>query len=328
MVRVVDAEDVELPRKPGGGWTTALLTLVSLGFCGWAALSLAALDGNRYTVALTALTQYAVPAGAVLVLIGLFLRRWLNVLIVGLVTVALSYYVVPRALPDEMPAAAGEPMKVLSFNAYLGEADADRIVAAVRRNRVDVLSIQELTPDLLGRLDAAGLFAELPHRVLRPGPQGEGTGIVSRHPLRELNAVPETVLAQPSAVVDLPGRDVELVAVHAFWPMGEDTVRTWQHDLRALPGPSHDDRARVLAGDFNATLDLTRMREFLGRGYTDAAAATGRGLLPTWPSGWFPPPVTIDHVLTSGNVRPEGYRVLDVPGSDHRAILATLRVAP
>ncbi|MFC7341141.1 endonuclease/exonuclease/phosphatase family protein [Saccharopolyspora griseoalba] len=326
--RMVGVEDEELPRKRGGGCATALLTLLTLALCGWAALSLASLDRDRYTVAVAALTQYAVVAGAVLLLIALLLRRWLNVLVVALVVAALSYYVVPRALPDEVPPAAGAPLKVMSFNAYLGRADAERIAAEVRRNRIDVLSVQELTPQLVSRLEAAGLFAELPHRVLHPGPAGEGTGIVSRYPLRELGEMPETVLAQPSALVDLPGRDVELTAVHAFWPMGESGTGTWEQDLRALPGPSRTDRARVLAGDFNATLDLTRMREFIGRGYTDAAAATGQGLLPTWPSGWFPPPVTIDHVLTSGNIRPEHYRVLDVPGSDHRAVLVTLRVMP
>ena len=328
MVGVGHPEHAEPPRKRGGGCATALLTLLTLAFCGWAALSLAALDSDRYTVALAALTQYAVPVGVVLLLLGMFLRRWLSVLVVALVTAALGYCVVPRALPDQMPPAAGEPLKVLSFNAHLGRADADRIVAEVREHRVDALSIQELTPELLARLDAAGLFAELPNRVLHPGPAGEGTGIVSRHPLRELTGMPKTVLAQPSALVELPGRDVELTAVHAFWPMGEQGIGTWERDLRALPGPSRTDRARVLAGDFNATLDLTRMREFIGRGYTDAAAATGNGLLPTWPADWFPPPVTIDHVLTSGNFRPEDYRVLDVPGSDHRAVLATLRVTP
>ena len=44
-------------RARGGGCATALLTLLTLAFCGWAALSLAALDSDRYTVALAALIQ-------------------------------------------------------------------------------------------------------------------------------------------------------------------------------------------------------------------------------------------------------------------------------
>ena len=46
--------------------------------------------------------------------------------------------------------------------------------------------------------------------------------------------------------------------------------------------------------------------------------------MPTWPSGLFPPPVTIDHILVDQRVAVESYRVLDVAGSDHRAVLAEL----
>lgn len=315
------------------GWTTALLTLLTIAFVAWAALPAAGLDTNRYTVALTALTEYAVIVGIVLLVLNMRLGRWLNVLVVAIVTALLAYSVLPRALPGQAESAAGTPVKVLSMNTYLGRADADQLVAAVRDNRVDVLSLQELTPDLVSRLQAAGLFAELPNRVLHPDPGGAGTGIVSRYPLHELNLVPSTVLSQPSALVDIPGRDLTVVAVHTFWPMGsgptiEGTVPMWQHDLRALPEPDYADGPLVLAGDFNATLDMTLMKAMIGRGYIDAAAATGHGIAPTWPSSWLPPPVTIDHVLTAGGVRPEDYRVLDIPGSDHRAILATLRVAP
>jgi len=49
----------------------------------------------------------------------------------------------------------------------------------------------------------------------------------------------------------------------------------------------------------------------------------GEGLTSTWPTAW---PrwlgVQIDHVLVSGGVRAAAARVLDLPGSDHRALLA------
>ncbi|SFS57057.1 endonuclease/exonuclease/phosphatase family protein [Saccharopolyspora flava] len=319
------ADDVA--RRPGGGCATALLSLVTLAFAVWAALPVVELDVERYTVALTALAQYAVVVGAVLVLLGMLLRRWLNVLIALVATVALAYTVAPRALPDGI-AAEGEPLRVLSVNTYFGRADATTIVDAVRSRRVDVLSLQELTPEMVAKLEGAGLFAELPNRVLHPGPQADGTGIVSRYPLRELALVPPTTLAQPSALVDVPvGRDVEFVAVHPLYPMGEGTAHIWARDLASLPEPSLTGRPRVMAGDFNATLDHTRLKDLIGRGYVDAAGALGEGLTPTWPSGWTAPPVTIDHVLTSGGVRPEDYEVFDVPGSDHRAVLTTLRVA-
>ena len=63
----------------------------------------------------------------------------------------------------------------------------------------------------------------------------------------------------------------------------------------------------------------------LDTGYEDAAAEAGAGLTPTWPSGrLFPPPVTIDHVLADARCRVARVTVHDLPGSDHRAVLAEL----
>jgi endonuclease/exonuclease/phosphatase (EEP) superfamily protein YafD len=47
--------------------------------------------------------------------------------------------------------------------------------------------------------------------------------------------------------------------------------------------------------------------------------------LPSWTG------VQIDHVLGAGGVRPTSFEVLDLPGSDHRAVLSRVlvpRVAP
>lgn len=322
---LVEAPDEELePRKPGGRTATALLVLASLCFLVWAALPLGGLEFDRYTVALVALTPYAVLVGAVLALFGLLLRRWLTALVVGLVTALLVFSVAPRAMSSTTP-AQGIPLRVLSVNAYFGQADAAAVVDLVRRHQVDVLSLQELTPELVDRLDSAGLGAELPHRVFHAGPKADGSGIAARYPLRELDLLPESTLAQPSALLDRPGSPpVEIVAVHTLYPMGRDTYDVWRREMVALGQQPLNGTPRVLAGDFNATLDHVRLGDLIGRGYTDAAAATGSGLRATWPESWFPPPVALDHVLTTPEIAPQSFDVFPVPGADHRAILATL----
>ncbi|MGW1678414.1 endonuclease/exonuclease/phosphatase family protein [Saccharopolyspora sp. NPDC002376] len=314
-------------RKPGGGVITALLALASLGFLAWAALPLAGMEFDRYTVALVALTPYALLTGAVIALFALLLRRWLTLLIVGLVTVMLAFSVVPRAISSATPAQGGVALRVLSINAYFGQADAAAIVDLVRQHEVDVLSMQELTPELVDRLDAAGLAEELPHRVFHAGPMADGSGIAARYPLRELDLLPKSTLAQPTALLQRPGSPpVEIVSVHPLYPMGRDTYDVWRRELIDLGQLQLTGTPRVLAGDFNATLDHVRLGDLIGRGYTDAAAATGSGLHATWPAGWFPPPVAIDHVLTTPEIAPQSFDVFPVSGADHRAILATLVV--
>lgn len=321
-----DAQPDQGRRAPGGSVVTVLLLCVAVPFLTWAVLPLVGYDRDPYTAALVALTQYAVPVGGVLVVLGLLLRRWLTTLLVLLATIGLVFLVAPRALPNTSAPVQGTPVKVMSINLYFGEAEAQRAVELVRNQQVDVLVLQELTSELADTLDRAGLTELLPHRVFEPRPGADGSGIASRWPLRELSLAPDSTMQQPSALVDAPGPgDFELVGVHPVIPVG-DTAR-WQDELRALPEPARDGAGpRVLAGDFNATLDHSPMRRLLGQGYRDAAATTGDGLQGTWPGTdvRLPPPMTIDHVLVSGGVTVQGYQRFDVGGSDHRAILAHL----
>jgi endonuclease/exonuclease/phosphatase (EEP) superfamily protein YafD len=87
--------------------------------------------------------------------------------------------------------------------------------------------------------------------------------------------------------------------------------------------PGNGDPPVILAGDFNATLDHARLREAIARGYVDAAAALGRGLDRTFLTG---PPITIDHVLMDRRCGVSEVKVHSVRGSDHRAVLAVVRL--
>jgi endonuclease/exonuclease/phosphatase family metal-dependent hydrolase len=118
-----------------------------------------------------------------------------------------------------------------------------------------------------------------------------------------------------------------VLAVHARAPDSAGAARTWRDDLEALPGGgAAPSPLRVLAGDFNATLDHAELRALLDRGYRDAAEQAGNGLRPTWTPerNLLPPLVTIDHVLADERVRVASARIVSIPGSDHRGVLAEL----
>ena len=278
-------------------------------------------DGNRYVAAALALTPYVTAGGLVLGLLALVLRRWLTAAGTLVLVAALTLSLLPRVIADELPVAEGPGLRVLTVNMYFGEADSRTVVDLVRARRVDVLSLQEVTPDALRAMDGAGLSSLLPHRVMRDGPGASGSGLASVHPLTELSLAGPSTLAQPSARLSMPnGSTVELVAVHPMPPV-QDFV-AWKTELAGLPGPEAP--VRILAGDFNATLDHTAFRRLIGSGYADAAEERGQGFTPTWPSGNFPPPVTIDHVLVDRRVAVRDYRVFPVPGGDHSAVYAEL----
>jgi endonuclease/exonuclease/phosphatase family metal-dependent hydrolase len=120
---------------------------------------------------------------------------------------------------------------------------------------------------------------------------------------------------------------VEVEAVHPPPPLHAQ-VGIWQRMLREIPtvdrtGPT----LRIVAGDFNATLDQRDLRRVLDRGFVDAADATGQGLKTTWPAGRrLPPEITIDHVLVDPRIAVRALSVHTVPRSDHRAVIATLEL--
>ncbi|SFT42553.1 Uncharacterized conserved protein YafD, endonuclease/exonuclease/phosphatase (EEP) superfamily [Actinopolyspora lacussalsi subsp. righensis] len=319
-------------RAPGGRVVTLLLLLLAAFLCGVALGRFGGLERGQISSALIALTPYVTAGGGVLLLLTLALRRWLTALVVAVVTAVLAVSVAPRVLPDEQAGGVrGDSLNVLSANVYFGEADADQLVRLVRQNDVDVLSMPELDSGMVNELRRAGLFETLPHRVLTPEGDGDGSGIVSRYPLRELSLASNTTMRQPSALIDMPGqRDVQYVAAHPVVPVGGDTTATWKREITTLPAPTTggDQPVRILAGDFNATLDHTPLRKLLGRGYSDAAETTGDGLAPTWPELGRPwaPPVTLDHVLVSGDTAVHDYRTFKVDGTDHRAVFAQLTI--
>jgi endonuclease/exonuclease/phosphatase family metal-dependent hydrolase len=221
--------------------------------------------------------------------------------------------------------AGGPRLRVLTANVLVGGVDERRLVELVRERRVDILSVQELTPEFGDALREAGLEKLLPHDVVAPDGGATGTGIYSRLPLREAGPLPLTVHHQVVARTRWrPVGAFEVVAVHPPPPTSPQHIDEWTQSLRVLP---HGDEPRLLLGDFNATLDHRELRRLLGTGYTDAADATGAGLKPTWPVNRSRPPITIDHVLATASFEPARVEVIHLPGADHRAVYAELAVA-
>ncbi|SFB08521.1 Metal-dependent hydrolase, endonuclease/exonuclease/phosphatase family [Amycolatopsis marina] len=301
---------------------TVLLLVAAVPFALLVFLRLTGIDGNRHTAAALALSPYAAVAGMLLGGLALVVRQWWIGAVVLALTVALVAVLLPRMLPDGQPANDGAVLRVLATNLYFSNGDAQRVVDHVRDNQIDVLALSELDSSGVAALADAGLFSVPPHQALRAADYGSGSGLVSRYPLEELPPVEPSTFEQPRALLHLPGgATAEIVAVHACPPTLD--VDDWRTELAALP-QADDAAVRILAGDFNATLDHAALRRVLSAGYHDAAEQRGNGFLPTWPSGLYPPPVTIDHVLADQRVEVRDYRVLNVPGSDHDAVYAEL----
>jgi endonuclease/exonuclease/phosphatase (EEP) superfamily protein YafD len=297
----------------------------------WAAARVAAVDrAPRVEAPVAPLLSFTPQATAAAPLAALALgvaRRKGPALTAALAAAALAVVTRPRAARRPQPAASGPVLRVLTANLLCGRADAGAVVALVRRTGADVLFLQELTDDAVTRLKQARLGDLLPQGIteLRGGPRG--SGIYSRFPLRVGPPLAPVYAAQPTAVLELPGGEaVELACVHPHPPKPPSPrgVAQWRRELAVLPPPG--ELPRVLAGDFNATVDHALFREVLRLGYADAALQVGNGLVPTWGPAGRLALITIDHVLVDRRCAVLASSVHAVPGSDHRAVYAEIRL--
>lgn len=299
-------------------------------FAWWAVVRLGGLESGSFTAQLMTATPYAVLASLVALLLAVLSRRRLAIAVAVAATASLAAAVIPRMTASAQPAADGPTLRVLSANLLFGRADAEAVVNLVRRVRPDVLSAQELSPAAVEELDEAGLKELLPHRVLYDEFGAGGSGLYARYPLTEVTGMFQAIgHNMPAARLTLPGGgQVELVAVHTYPPLGPRMTALWREGLRALPSAPSEGPYRILAGDFNASLDHAEFRGLVERGYVDAAEASGKGLIPTWPANRrvMPPIITIDHVLADRRLAVTGYEVHTLPRTDHRAVFTELRL--
>jgi endonuclease/exonuclease/phosphatase (EEP) superfamily protein YafD len=279
-----------------------------------------------YVVILSPLLSLAAPVAVVVLLFG---RRWL----LAAVGVGLTAVLIAIALPwfiASKPAAASVPIRVMTINMRYGNADPAELTRLAEGN-ADVIMAQELTPEAVQRLAAAGLGKAFPYHALNPRPEVSGVGIYSRYPLTEVNGSKYRSVVRARIRVDGIAREPSVLAVHltAPWPQ---SIRSWRGDIatfgRSLSKLADDtgDSAVLIGGDFNSTVDMREFRRLLTNGYRDAVWQAGTGNEYTYPANrGFPPVIGIDHVLTR-NATAVATSSVEVAGTDHRALLTTIMV--
>ncbi|GLY94544.1 endonuclease/exonuclease/phosphatase family protein [Actinoplanes sp. NBRC 103695] len=310
---------------------TVLVWLLLLPMAGWAVLRFGGWERGAL-VQLFAFTPYAAAWSLVPALIALLTRRWLGAAVAVVAAALLAVAILPRVMSDrDTGPATGVTLNIMSSNVELGGADADAVVKLVRDQDVAVLALQEFTPGIQERLEAAGLKTLLPYSSAAPVRGASGSAVYSRFPITSPGARRNGGgFMQAYGTITPPGAGPIVVeSAHPLAPYAVEVLDDWSTDLANEPHTDPDGPPRILLGDFNSTLDHHALRELIARGdYRDAAAATGAGLVGTWgPYGGAPlPPVTIDHVLVDKRIGVRDVRVHGVPRTDHRSIYASLTV--
>jgi endonuclease/exonuclease/phosphatase (EEP) superfamily protein YafD len=298
---------------------------------------------RRSSPVLTPLASFAPVAALAAVaatLVALTVAWWLAVILAIPTVFLVGWQLPPRRRMSHGPAQEpGAPpadsqavtVRLLTLNSLVGRADPAVILGYVRELHADVLAIQELTPELVGKLTDAGLPELMPFSCLDPRPGHTGIGLWASRPLTPLPAVPGVWNPMPRAELDV-GWPVTITVVHPQAPL-RGGQPGWQLDLdRLLAALTGTIGQQLVAGDFNASRDHRPFRRLLAAQFADCADAAQRRPWPgfTWPANrWYPPLMRLDHILVSrpGAIVREA-RTVDVPGTDHRGMLAVIDLQP
>ncbi|MEX1288521.1 MAG: endonuclease/exonuclease/phosphatase family protein [Acidimicrobiia bacterium] len=258
--------------------------------------------------------------GGVLTLLALPTRSAVAITSAAAVALVNLAVVAPLYLPPGGD-AAGEPVRILSFNLLSTNDRYDEVVGYIRETEPDLVFLHEGTalweealggfflPDyeiVSGRTEALifGTIALVP-----PGSTVENLGFRSQDPrglvvtldgLEVLGAHPLPPVSGPEA-----SRNRAQLATYAEWAATRD-------------GPA------VVVGDLNATPWAAGFRELEADGDLENSQR-GFGVAPTWEVGRFWA-VPIDHLLHSDDLVTVDRVVGPDLGSDHRPLL--VEVAP
>ena len=251
--------------------------------------------------------------------------------------------------PAEAASSSRNPaLRVLVFNIHHGAGtdgvlDLERVGRVIRSSGADIVGLQEVDRHYSARSDWADQGVELARALDMhllyganiddepPGPDRPrvqyGNAILSRYPIISsgntllYRSEGEEQRGLLTAVVDVPGEDVEVFNTHLSNTSATDRAQQSIQIQQLMGTPA---RPHVLVGDLNATPEAPEIATLNGF-LNDAWTAAGEGDGYTFDS--IIPVKRIDYIFTSDCLRPVRSRVVTTRPvvSDHLPVEVLLR---
>ena len=263
--------------------------------------------------------------------VALWRRHWV-LAVAGIVMAATQVIlVVPEfsaASPVPRAAHGATTLRLFDANVYDANSSMAGYASEIRLDHPDLVTLEEASPRDVDQLSSRGALDHLPYRYWNRAFGSRAIVVISRYRLG--TTVGSAVDGQPylaRTTVAIPRRPLALWVVHTTAPI-DPSVVAWNDELdgvHRLLAVKHPVRLLVV-GDFNSTWGNRGFRAILATGLVDGAAARGQALDMTWSQllSPLPPLIRIDHVLSGPDVVVTSIHSVPGPGSDHRALVATV----
>jgi vancomycin resistance protein VanJ len=317
------------------------------GLASWAMLRFIFGDRLHILFFINALAHlFFLPAPVLLLVAVATVDVALIVLTAGQTLVFVVLWVVPylRPLLRSRVFAAGDVLRVATYNMLWVNEDSTSAVAAIQASDADVVALQEVSPAHAKAIELE-LANEYPYRIIEPRPKAYGNGMISRLPLSACpGAIPDSDWIGEPIVANVRFADQEVTAISCHAAPVRMAAASRERQSRALLDfAAQAGQPFVLMGDFNST-PMHVAHRILARSMRDVWPRAGRGLGHTFPGrAWsraqgdglpkplrrFVPPwlMRIDHVFVTDHWQPVSARVARSDGSsDHRPLVVELRL--
>lgn len=232
----------------------------------------------------------------------------------------------PRFWPSPVadPAPTGPVRRVLLANVNSANRDEQRIRQAVLAHQADFVALLEATPWLLERLN--DLSNRYPYRIAQPREDNFGIALLSRQPFLRAEVVQLSAARLPSIIAEFADgpRRFTLIATHPLPPMSATMAQDRNEHLAKLAEFARQaTQPLLLVGDLN----ISPWSPYFARLLNDSGLRdSGRGIAPSWPVGWLPLQIPIDHALFSADVHLKHRITGSDLGSDHYPVIVDFQI--
>ena len=186
-------------------------------------------------------------------------------------------------------------------------------------------------PDVLVMVEhASRLAVHLPEGNFLSWPVPDGVtssevSVWSPHDIKEVGFAGVGSRRLPIVEVTIGEQVWRVLPIHTQAPTTKRLQRAWERQLSGLSlSISRLSNIDVVCGDFNAAITHSQMRRTIKEsGYSNAIAPLTAQRATWGPRGIYGL-MAIDHMLVSNSVSVGDTKVVRIPGSDHKAIVACL----